>query len=54
MVKKLYKHEFLAWLRVIVIVWGIALLTAGFNRVLQIFENDSIYYGILLGSGIFL
>lgn len=54
MVKKLYKHEFLAWLRVIVIVWVIALLTAGFNRVLQIFENDSVYYGILLGSSIFL
>lgn len=54
MVKKLYKHEFLAWLRVILILWGITLLTAVFNRVLQIFETDSIYYSILLGSSILL
>ena len=47
MVKKLYKHEFVAWLRVIVFFWAATLLTAGINRIVQIFENDSIYYTIL-------
>lgn len=46
MVRKLYKHEFLAWLRVIVFFWAAALLTAGINRIVQIFETDSIYYRI--------
>lgn len=54
MVKKLYKHEFLAWLRVIWIVWTIVLASAIFNRVIQLFENDSIYYGILIGSSTLL
>lgn len=54
MVKKLYKHEFLAWLRVIWIVWSITLVSAGFNRVIQLFENDSVYYSILIGSSTFL
>lgn len=54
MVKKLYKHEFLAWLRVIWIVWVITILSAGFSRVMQLFETDSIYYDILYGSGILL
>ena len=51
MVKKLYKHEFAAWLRVIVFFWAATLLTAGINRIVQIFENDSIIYKILLVSG---
>ncbi len=54
MVRKLYKHEFLAWLRVIWIVWTIVLVSAIFNRGIQLFENDSIYYGILFGSGVLL
>lgn len=54
MVKKLYKHEFLAWLRVAPIVFGITLLTAAFHRVLQIFETDSIYYSIVHISGLVL
>lgn len=54
MVKKLYKHEFLAWLRVIWIVWVITLVSAGFHRVIQLFENDSVYYGILIGSSTLL
>lgn len=54
MVKKLYKHEFLAWLRVIWIVWSIVFVSAGFNRVVQLLENDSIYYGILFGSSTLL
>ena len=50
MVKKLYKHEFAAWLRVIVFFWAATLLTAGINRIVQIFENDSVIYKILLVS----
>lgn len=54
MVKKLYKHEFLAWLRVMPMIFGITLLTAAFHRILQFFETDSTYYNIVNGSAIFL
>ena len=50
MVKKLYKHEFLAWLRVVPIIFCITLLSAGFHRILQLFETDSVYYRIVSGS----
>lgn len=50
MVKKLYKHEFAAWLRVIVFFWAAVLITACFNRIVQIFETDSIIYKILFVS----
>ena len=42
MVKKLFKHEFLAWLRVLPIIYGITLIVAGMHRLLQVFENDSV------------
>ena len=54
MVKKLYKHEFPAWLRVLPIFFGVTLLTAAFHRVLQIFEVNSIYYDIVNVSAIVL
>lgn len=54
MVKKLYKHEFLAWLRVLPIIYGITLLTAGVHRILQIFETDSVYYDIAFASATLL
>ena len=54
MVKKLYKHEFLAWLRVVPFIFGITLFTAAFHRVLQIFETNSIYYDIVNISAIVL
>lgn len=47
MVKKLYKHEFTAWLRIIAFFWAATILTAIINRVVQLFENDSVYYNIL-------
>ena len=47
MVKKLYKHEFAAWLRIVVFFWAATVLAAIINRVVQIFENDSVYYTIL-------
>lgn len=54
MVKKLFKHEFAAWLRIIVFFWGAALLTAAFNRVLQVFESDNVSYDMLMSSGVTL
>ena len=54
MVKKLLKHEFFAWMRVMPILYGIMLAVAAINRCIQLFENDSIYYGIIFGSGIFM
>lgn len=54
MVKKLYKHEFLAWLRVLPIFYGITLITAAFHRVLQIFETDTVYYNIISVSALIL
>lgn len=50
MVKKLFKHEFLAWLRVLPIIYGITLIVAAMHRLLQVFENDSVQYNILFIS----
>ena len=50
MVKKLYKHEFAAWLRIMPIVWLITLGVAGLHRIIQIFENDSVYFRLVIGS----
>ena len=54
MVKKLYKHEILAWLRVLTIVYGIVLTIAALHRVIQCFENESIPYAIIIGSATFM
>ena len=44
MVKKLFKHEFLAWLRIMGILWAVMLTVAAANRIFQCFENDSNAY----------
>ena len=49
MVKKLYKHECIAWLRFLPWIWGITLAVAGIHRLMQLFETDSIFYVILIG-----
>lgn len=54
MVRKLYKHEILAWLRVLCIIFGIVLAVSVLHRVIQIFENDSLYYSIINGSASFM
>lgn len=54
MVRKLFKHEFKAWLRVAPIVFGITLAVAGMHRILQFFESDTMYYSIINGSAIFI
>jgi len=54
MVRKLFKHEFLAWLRVMPIIYGIALAVAGVGRLLQLFESDELYYVLIFGSAALL
>lgn len=54
MVKKLYKHEFLAWLRIMPLIFGILLAVAGIHRVIQFFESDATYYTIINVSGIIM
>lgn len=52
MVKKLFKHEFLAWLRIMAIVWVVMLTVAVANRVYQLFENASNAYMVVFVLGI--
>lgn len=47
MVKKLFKHEFLAFVRIMSVVYMILLTVATASRIIQIFENDSIPYAII-------
>ncbi len=47
MVKKLFKHEFLAYARVMSIVYIILLTVATANRIIQIFEADTMAYSII-------
>lgn len=54
MVKKLYKHEFLAWLRVMSVIWIISLAVSGLHRLIQLFESDTIYYEIVIVSATFV
>lgn len=46
MVKKLFKHEFNAWLRSFWLVFAVILTLAGSHRIFQFFENDSTAYEI--------
>ena len=52
MVKKLFKHEFKAWLRIAPIIFGITLAISAMLRLVVAFETDSVYYRIVLISGI--
>lgn len=47
MVKKLFKHEFLAYARVMAIVYGILLTIATATRIILIFESDTTAYQII-------
>ena len=47
MVKKLFKHEFLAYMRILSVVYVILLTVAAATRIIQLFESDSIYYKIV-------
>ena len=52
MVKKLFKHEFKAWLRVMPIIWGIVIAAAGLHRIVRLFEVGSTYYNVISGSAL--
>ena len=53
MVKKLYKHEFLYYTRIMGIVYTILLTMATANRIIQCFESDTVAYRIVsIFSGI--
>lgn len=52
MVKKLYKHEFKAWIRVLGIIMGIVLALAVVCHLVQLLDNDSISFDILVGSSV--
>lgn len=47
MVKKLFKHEFLAYARVMSIIYIILLTVAAATRVIFIFESDTVAYDIV-------
>ena len=47
MVKKLFKHEFLSYIRVMSVVYIILLTMAAAGRVIQFFASDSIPYKII-------
>lgn len=53
MVKKLFKHEILAYLRVVIPVQIILLSVAVLARIIQFFETDTTAYRIVNGSSIF-
>lgn len=52
MVKKLFKHEILAWCRIMPIVYIIFLFIAAMGRFIQVFESDSVAYNIMFFSAI--
>ena len=54
MVKKLFKHEFLAWLRIMPLIYGIVLVVAAMNRLIFCFETDTVYFNIIRFSGLFM
>lgn len=52
MVKKLFKHEILAWCRILPIVYIIFLCIAVMGRIVQFFEADSFAYNMIFFSAI--
>ncbi|MBQ7364560.1 MAG: hypothetical protein IJW46_03070 [Clostridia bacterium] len=54
MVKKLFKYEFRSYLRTLIPVNLILLAIALMGRIVQFFESDSIAYGLVFGSSVFM
>ena len=52
MVKKLLKHECTYYMHILPIVYAVLLGVALMGRLIRIFENDSVAYGILNGFAI--
>jgi len=53
MVRKLFKHEILVYLRAVLPIQLILIAVAAAGRVLQIFEADHVIYDIIFGSAVF-
>ena len=53
MVKKLFKHEIISYLRTLMPVNIILLAVAIMGRIIQFFENNSLVYGLIFGSTVF-
>ena len=53
MVKKLFKHEYYALLRLMIPAWCALLCVSVFGRFIQLLEHDNIAYKIVSGSSIF-
>lgn len=54
MVKKLFKHEILAYMRLWLPAQAILFAVAVFMRILLFFENNGVVYSITFGSSVFL
>ena len=54
MVKKLFKHEILAYMRLWLPTQAVLFAIAVFTRILLFFENDGVAYTITFGSSMFL
>ncbi len=52
MVKKLFKHEFLSYARIMLPIYAVLIGVSGVNRIVQIFEQDNIIYNIAFVSSI--
>ena len=52
MVRKLFKHEFSAYWRVLIPAWIALMGVAVFGRLVQFLESESVVYGIVSGSSI--
>ncbi len=53
MVRKLFKHEIISYLRTLLPVNIILFAIAVMTRVILFFENDGVTYGIIFGSSVF-
>lgn len=52
MVKKLFKHEFLAWLKIMSVIYIVMVTFSAAFRIFLCFENDSVAYEIISVLGV--
>jgi hypothetical protein len=52
MVRKLFKHEFLSYARIMLPIYAVLIGVSGVNRIVQLFEQDNIIYNIAFVSSI--
>lgn len=47
MVRKLFKHEFLSYARIMLPIYAVLIGVSGLNRLIQLFEQDNLVYNIV-------